>query len=212
MIDRYEGQFKLGFPVILERLINEEIEQTLSFRGTDEIAALRKIKIRLVAIQYSTIKPVLDILGIENADLRDFVLMSLSIYAPQAFNQAMSTNFDMFASATVLGDIPAIGSATPNPTLSARTSDVVSRTWMIANGTLVVPVLLSLAVLYFAFKESSSQATDLKVERTEIVKALAEQNKAISASLAEQAKQASANSKSIQDALIKILTEKQPVK
>jgi hypothetical protein len=212
LIDNYEGQFKLRFPRILEQLVNSEIERALGSRTADheaeKAAVPPKIKIRLVAVQYASIKPILDILGIENADLRDFVLMSLSIYVPQAFNQAMNTNLDMVASATLLGDVPTIRSGTPSPTLSARTNDVVSRTWMIANGTLVVPVLLSLAVFYFAFKESSSQATDLKAERTEIVKALTEQNKAISASIVEQAKEAAANGKAMQDAVIKIMTEK----
>jgi hypothetical protein len=71
-----------------------------------------------------------------------------------------------------------------------------------------VPVLLSLAVLYFAFKESSSQSNDLKTERTEIVKAVVEQNKAISTSIVEQAKQLATNSKAMQDALIAMLKEK----
>jgi hypothetical protein len=193
----------------LERLVNDEINRTLSSRTVDQRVetAVPKIKIRLVAVQYGSIKPVLDMLGIENADLRDFVLMSLSIYAPQAFNQAMDTNLDMRASAVVLGDVPEIRSGTPSPTLS-RTNDVVSRTWMIVNGTLVVPVLLSLAVLYFAFKDSSSQADALKTERTEIVKAVVEQNKAISTSIVEQAKQAATNSKAMQDVLIGIIKEK----
>jgi|tagenome__1003787_1003787.scaffolds.fasta_scaffold20688332_2 hypothetical protein len=222
VIDNHERQFKQKFPRTLERLVNDEIESALGSRtasestettdkvGTTEKAASPKIKMRLVTVQYGCIKPTLDIVGVSNADLRDFILMSLSIYAPQAFNRSMGTNLDMQASTTLLGDMPEIRSPTPSSTLSDRSSEVVSRAWMIANGSLVVPVLLALAVFYFAFKESSLQATDLKTERTEIVKALAEQNKAISVSTVEQAKQASANAKALQDALIKILTEKKP--
>jgi hypothetical protein len=212
LADQYEKDFGASFPKILENLVNEEIAKTFGSRtgkgDRKRKVVLPTIKIRLVTIQYGSIQPILDVIGIENIDLRDFVLLSLSIYAPQALNVAMGSNVGLRASASVLGDVPSIQSQSNNLSLSSRSNDLASRAWMIANGSLVVPVLLSLALMYFALKEVSLQATDLKTERTKIVEAVTDQNKTISNAIVDLSKQAATNSKSMQDALIAILQDK----
>jgi hypothetical protein len=152
--------------------------------------------------------------------------MALNIYTPMAFNEALQTNVNVLAFATVIGGVPASSSApqaaapqaaneVQGATLSARANDAVTRIWTITNLTLVLPVLLALAVLYYAYsgilhelEGVRTQAAEIRAERTDIVKALVDQNKTLSTSNGDQAKQAIANDKAMQDALIAILREK----
>ncbi|SFK31167.1 hypothetical protein [Bradyrhizobium sp. Gha] len=213
LADKYERTFRAAFPKILENLVNEEIAKAFGSRTEDQDQRSRivlpTIRLRLVTIEYSSIKPILDVIGMENSDLRDFVLLSLNIYAPQAFNMAMNSNVGLRASASALGDVPPVPVEPKSPSsLSNRSNDLASRAWMIANASLVVPVLLALLVLYFAFKDVSSEATDLKTERAKIVEAVTDQNKAISNAIVDLSKQAATNSKALQDALIAIFQDK----
>lgn len=218
----YENQFKAAFPGNLQNLVNEGMRDAWEARkpstaptaqqSTETTANAPKIGIRLVAVEYGSIKPILDIIGIENSDIRDFVLMTLSIYAPPAFNLALSSNVHTVARASVLGNVPA-GSA--GTTLVGQASDAASRMWMIANGTLILPVVLALLVVYFwqaallqERNELSKRAETLTAERKNVVDALTSQNQGLSSSNLDLAKKAREDGKGMQDALISILKDK----
>jgi hypothetical protein len=200
----YEEQFKFRFAEALERQVNVFLPSVAA--RTRRSKRIEPIRIKLVAVQYGSIKPILDIIGVENSDIQNFVLTALSVYAPLAFNEALHAQVDIEAG------VPEILGA-PKPVISP-TSDVAARAWTIANLTLVVPVALSLIVIYYAYsgllhelEGLRAQATELRLERSDIIKAIVEQNRVLSMSNADQAKQALTNEKAMQEAIITIIKD-----
>jgi hypothetical protein len=68
-IDSYEEQFRSRFPIYLQQHLNGEMNRVVeSSRGTIPPWAPN---LRLVAIQYGSIRAILDIMGVESSNLRD---------------------------------------------------------------------------------------------------------------------------------------------
>jgi hypothetical protein len=203
-IEEYEEKFRSNFPGKLEENVNLFLPTVAARTWRRRVAPIR---VKLVSIQYGSIKPILDIVGIENSDIQNFVLTALSVYAPTAFNEALGSHVDIEVG------VPEVLDEAQSAT--TRTNDVATRAWAITNFTLVVPVVLSLLVVYYAYsgllhelEGLRSQATEIRLERSDIVKALVEQNRALSASNSDQAKQALANAKVMQEALVAILKDR----
>jgi predicted trehalose synthase len=143
-MEEHEEAIRSRFPQELERYVNFFLPN-VAVRTPDTVIA--PIRIKCVAIQYGSIKPILDVVGVESADIRNFVLMALSVYAPTAFNEALHSQVDVEASEpNVLGEQRPVATSTSesiNPThqsIASRASDVATRAWTITNLTLVVPV------------------------------------------------------------------------
>jgi hypothetical protein len=75
----------------------------------------------------------------------------------------------------------------PHPAVAARTSDALNRAWLIANTSLVVPVLLALVICYYTFsalnhelEATRAQTALVQAERAEITKGLLAQNAKLS--------------------------------
>jgi hypothetical protein len=138
--------------------------------------------------------------------------------APEASSARQVTPGPATSSASQVANVPATSSTSQvandvrgTTTMSARANDAVARIWTITNLTLVVPVLLAFVVLYYAYsgllhelEGLRRQAADIRVERTDILRMLVDQNKALSTLNGDQAKQAFANEKAMRDALIGI--------
>jgi hypothetical protein len=119
------------------------------------------ISFRLFNLHYGSLDFSIEIAGLKhlvalfegNFDLFDIFL---STYVPVAFAEAIGyrdlnpTNIDIFSSPTLrsafsaYSTVPQPVTTTPSPLMDPRMRWI----WMITNGSLVVPILLSLAVLY----------------------------------------------------------------
>lgn len=213
-IEQYERQFRSNYTEALQRLINRGLADAWAAREVQGSASREAqgrsfqpgIKIRLVALQYGSIKPYVDLIGIDNSEIRDFVLMALSIYSPLAFNEALGSNVELSTSVDVVGDVPA--KTSPAKKFTDRTGDSLNRMWLIANGTLVLPVVLALVVVYYIHVGLLQKEAELSATERSLVQALVDQNKAVSAALVDEAKQATANGKAMQDAVIGVLKDK----
>jgi hypothetical protein len=175
-----EEQFRSSFPFILQNLLNEEIQRAQSSRRA------RTIGVRLISIEYGSLKPILEVTGIDSVALRDFVLSLLTAYSPLAFRRSMDArNVGLSASVRFLGDGLRTEEGEANRSTSAFSA--LGQAWMISNTSLIVPVGLALAVCYFGYSAlnheldaSRAQAGLVQTERTEIVKALQAQNAKLS--------------------------------
>jgi len=216
-IQEWERKFRLGFPLALQRLVNQEIADAWALRNETGRLPQPEITVRLIAVQYGSIAPILDIIGVQSTDIRDFVLLALSVYSPAAFNEALGSDFGLRASVEVLGDVPTKSNEKNIAPLLGRSSDAIGRAWIIANSSLVLPVVLALLVVYYLHqgllqekKDFLERDKDLRSERTENMKAIVDQNKLISASIVDHAKQTVVNEKAMQDALIALLRDRTP--
>jgi hypothetical protein len=86
---------------------------------------------------------ILDVVGISNADIRDFVVSSMSIYAPIAFREAMNTKVTPTASVSVLREDlkPDREEDTAAKKLPTRGLEALGQAWVISNTSLIVPIL-----------------------------------------------------------------------
>lgn len=107
----------------------------------------------------------------------DVFMMFLKGYLPEAFTEALrplnlnahGLSFDPQPSTGLLTAFATstapTGTPTEFPTVSKLTSEFSDKSrffWLIANGSLVVPVVLSLAVLYVAIKDRSEERLELR--------------------------------------------------
>jgi hypothetical protein len=186
LADELEQKFVSQFPVLLQKRVNEEVTRT--FTSHPKLPRAPTIAVRLVTFDYASLDTVLDLTGIDNAALRDFVISVLTIYSPPIFREVVDApNVYVRADVNVIsddldipGDTREVSSGLAAPT---RTSDALDRTWLIANTSLVVPVLLALAICYYFFvalnhelEATRAQAALAQSERAEVIKALQAQN------------------------------------
>lgn len=205
--EQYEQSFRMAFPGALEGHINDELQRAWEkFDGK----SAPKLKLRLVTIEYGSLKAILDIAGIDNSDVRDFVLSVLTIYSPIAFRTALSSSVTPRASARIVGEDLRLGESTGGA--PARGMEALSRAWVISNTSLLVPVGLALLICYFAFsalthglESVKAQNVSVQSERTEILKALVAQNAKASELLAAHANNSDPNFRALSDVLITLL-------
>ncbi|MHC1945979.1 hypothetical protein IF803_16475 [Bradyrhizobium sp. UFLA06-06] len=179
-----EQRFRLGFPAALQRHINDEVQRAYS-RG--RVLRTVDIELRLVSLEYGSLKPILDITGIDSAELRDFVLSLLTIYAPLAFREALGGPevIQVVIPAKVVGEDLKVTAT--QPTGRSKGRQALDLAWVIANTSLLVPVGLALVICYYAFSAVNheleslrAQTASLQAERTEILKTLQIQNTKLS--------------------------------
>jgi hypothetical protein len=216
--NQYERQFREEFARKLERHINEEIDRAEA-EGSDLLRPrkgyirISGIKVRLVTVHYGSIKAILDIIGVDNSDLRDFVLMALEIYSPLAFQEAFDTQVDVRAQAEFLGGTPPMP-----PGNTGGMAGLLNPIFVRSVTSILIPVAVALVICFIVFdalmRELDAvhrEAAGVRTERIEIVKALVDQNKSISTSLVEYTKGSTASARAMEDllaSLVKRLVER----
>jgi len=176
---------KQKFPERLEAHIRQEVQS--AYERINKPAPL--IAMRLVGIHYGSIKPILEMTGIDGSALRDFVLSMLTIYSPIAFAEVFNAPpIAMSADVRLIQDELRLETSTTSRAdivshSAAAGREALSRAWIIGNTSLVVPVLLAMAICYFVFtalnhelEATRSQAALAQAERVELIKALQAQN------------------------------------
>ncbi|MCA6104736.1 hypothetical protein [Bradyrhizobium australafricanum] len=183
-IEAFEQRFRVGFPAALQRLINDEVQRAYSRWRVPRSA---DIELRIASLEYGSLKPILDITGIDSVELRDFVLSLLTIYAPLAFREALGEPdvIQVVTPAKVVGEDLKVTDT--QPTGRSKGRQALDLAWGIANTSLLVPVGLALTICYYAFSAVNHeldalriQAASLQSERTEILKTLQAQNTKLS--------------------------------
>lgn len=116
----------------------------------------------------------------------------------------MNTDVTLRASVDAIGGEPPIRAAATS-TIGGRVSDTFGRAWIISNATLLIPVLLSLAVLYYAMADLHQErervvkeGESLRLERGKLVTELFDANKTLSQAISSHAN----NNKALQEFLI----------
>ena len=177
-IDQMEQRFRALFPDILQNGINREVQRAWRNQDGRTGKPAPEIEVRLLSIEYGSLKAILDLTGISNNDLRDFVLSVLTVYSPIAFRVAMDSNVSMHASARVVG-----GDLRFTESVGSRGIDALGRAWVISNTSLLVPVGLALLICYVAFSATMHeleavrlQNASAQAERAEVLKGLVAQN------------------------------------
>jgi len=207
--DEYERRFAMAFPAELQRLVNTQLEYRRERRrlSTDRP---QRIELQLRTVEYNSIHAIMELIGIENAEMHEFVLTLLGVYAPAAFREALDIDVSMDASVSVIEKPAAAGSSIAP--VAGRSKQFLNQAWFIANTSLVLPFALALAVCYFAFmammgeaERLKSQGTALAAQNADLLKAVVDQNVKISALLVEQANKSEATAKALQELLVGIV-------
>jgi hypothetical protein len=208
--NEYEALFRERFPGALERQVNDEIRRVWSDRPEARRTQVPKIRIRLLTVEYGSIKSVFDIIGVDNSDLRDFIVLALQIYSPLAFRTALDTAVTVMPSVEILGDDPPIRATANVP--ARRAIESINQAWIISNTSLLIPVGLAIFICYYVFTSLAhelesvrSEAAAVRAERTDIVKALVDQNTKISASIVEHAKSSASSSHATEELLLNLV-------
>lgn len=222
--ERYENKFRLRFPEILQSEINNELdllsgegvdpsktEKTASKgrKGTDRTVEIQRIKVRLMAVDYGSLKSVLEIVGVDSPAIRDFVIMAVGVFAPIAFRSALQTDLTVSADVSVIHD----GNIkSRNKVEGSKIYSVADKAWLIANTSLLVPVLLALAVLYYAnlatrdeINADRAAATEIMNSSANLVKTLTDQNNRLSTSLIALLKDSAMKSERFDQIVLKIV-------
>src|SRR5262247_3308843 len=85
-----EAQFKAGFASQLAGLINQDPEGLWKKKAKQgDAEKTGSVTVRLVSVQYTELKAILEILG--NEEFRNFAIQVLAIYSPLAFQPALQT-------------------------------------------------------------------------------------------------------------------------
>jgi hypothetical protein len=209
---RYEAVFRAEFPSRLEKHVNEEFRRTWEARGEGLGARAPQVKIRLASLRHGSLRAILDVIGITDSDLRSFVLMTLEMYSPIAFEEVMGFGVPVVARARVIGDEPPISA----PVSSGAASVLLNNSALLRSLTsFLIPIALVFVICFFVFNALTHELSALKVEaaavrteRTEILKAVVDQNKSISASLTENSKAAMASTKALEELLVSLITKR----
>jgi hypothetical protein len=204
-----ERQFRTRFPKALERLINAgpSFSQAAASEGLSESSKQQpekdhpRVTVRLLAVEYGSLKAILEILSDET--VQNAILAMLEMYSPLAFQDALQTNVGVIAQVENLGGGP--------PTVPGNAGGIWERTKGMlrtarAVTSLLIPVAMALAVLAGAVWLVSHQMdalhdedARLRAERTDIVKALVDQNKSVSSSLVEYTKGSAASARALDE-------------
>lgn len=214
--DEYERRFAVAFPAELQRLVNTQLEYRQERRRLSPDQPQR-IELQLRTVEYNSIHAIMELIGIDNAEMHEFVLTLLGIYAPAAFREALDIDVSMGASVSVIEKPTASGSST-SPA-AGRSKQFLNQAWFIANTSLVLPIALALGVCYFAFlamtgetKRLKSQSTALAAQNADLLKAVVDQNVKISALLVEQSNKSETTVKALQELLVGIVKTNGPTR
>lgn len=208
---RFERRFSAAFPSRLEKLINGKF-----FFDEGQKLFKRPISIRLLNVEYGSLKAILDVVGVDSSEARELVLTALSAYAPQAFRDAMGMDVNLPTSVVPLqiGD-SSEQSAKSSDGVAAKGMAGVGRAWIIANTSLILPVLLAFAIFYYLFafyvgqsERLNSELAGLRAERAEYMKMLAAQNSKVIEELVKQSVSSAGTAKSTTEILAGIIKDK----
>ncbi len=214
--DGYERRFAMGFPVELQRLVNTQLEYRRDRRDSFSDQP-RRIELQLRTVEYNSIHAIMELIGVDNAELHEFVLTLLAIYAPVAFREALDIDVSMNASVSVIEKPVTTGSTTA--AAAGRSKQFLNQAWFIANTSLVLPVALALGVCYFAFlamtqetERLKSQSNVLGTQNADLLKAVVDQNVKLSALLVEQSNKSETTAKALQELLVGMVKKNDPTR
>jgi hypothetical protein len=145
----------------------------------------KKLEVRFVTIEYGSAEPILSILGVDSGIIQQTLVAALVRYSPMAFNESTDSSVAMTADVDLIS----------LPAESARERGI--KPLALLSSSLLVPVLLALVVLYFAFsalteaqKQAHQENENAKDRALKLVEAQMEQNTRLSGSLAQTASSA----------------------
>jgi|GEM_PF-3547806 len=150
----------------------------------------------LSRIEYNSLDLVMKVLGLENDALLPLLCGALEVYAPDAFVNAMPGNgvdlrataeFDRSLVTQNETQIPVLDNKSNTPESASSIKELArNKLWGILNGSLILPVILALAVLYQMagsierdHVEVGKERALLAQERNTILQTLAQQNAAL---------------------------------
>jgi hypothetical protein len=192
--------FEAGFPNELQRILNEKV------RGNfPEVKSQTSyIVVNLVSVRYNSLNAGLEILGITNSDVRDYILALLEVYLPRGFDNAMNTKTDVRGDMKMLWDGDNSDEKKTNKDMPSSSASLEmqqsnlalqKRIWAISNATLIIPVILSLGILYLLFNDLAKQreqvlteAKEMKEEQGKVIQTLSDQDIKLFGVLADQQK------------------------
>lgn len=157
---------------------------------------LADIVMTLSRLEYNSLDLVLKVLGLDDGALLPLLCGALEVYGPDAFNNAMPGNaVDLRASvefdrALVVQNAKLVTLSENRPNTPEAASSIKelarNKLWGILNGSLILPVILALAVLYQMVgsidrdhAEIGKQRALLAQERDTVLQNLAQQNAAL---------------------------------
>jgi hypothetical protein len=176
--DSGEKLIHKNFTTMLKELLQQGRERSF----TSKLAGRGKLDINLITIEYGTIELLLNILGVDSGIMQQMLLAALVAYSPIAFNRSTNTH----PSVAMTAEVDLISS----PVESAQGMKPLA----LLGSSLLVPVLLALAVLYFAFsalteahKQAHQESENAKDRALKLVEAQMVENAKLSSSLAQTA-------------------------
>ena len=205
--DQYEIIFMSSFPILFVNRINIELD------NAKNIYKQRPVAMRMISVEYGSIKAIFDVVGVDNREVGEFVIALMSIYAPTCFKEALGTDVQVSSDVSViLQDIRPSGDP-PTTNAVASVSNATGRTlkdaWIIANTSLIVPVGIALVICFYFLNALSRElgfahweADRAQGERLEIMKALTSQNEKLSTLIIEHANSAVVSTKTMEDFLL----------
>jgi hypothetical protein len=183
-----DQNLRLRFPRLLEVQINRDLHSSQSelFRALPFRFGPR-IRIKVVNVSYGSIEFLLNILGITNETIQRQVLDALIAFAPVAFNETFNSDVSLEPQTQVVsGSIEG----------KMRTSGTL---WALMNGSLLIPIGLTLYVLYVTFNALEVEKSELKKERSELFAAIAKQNAELSVAIVNQSKNLGESARAMQN-------------
>jgi hypothetical protein len=149
------------------------------------------MRFRVIRVTYGSLDIILSVLGIDSDSVRDLVLDAIESYAPEALSATVGLG--RAGPAVQASIIEAGGGAMNNDRTAIRT---------LMSGSLLIPVIMALLICYVAFdglvhgmQALKDESGALRAERSDLLKALVDQNVRLSALLMDASKEAAANSK-----------------
>lgn len=166
---------------------NDPDRPILAPRVPSDASLLPLVNFKASVLGYHSLELGVAVAGAENLaklfdDNYDLLAIFLGAYVPQAFEQTLSWydtstshfRFDVSLEPEFVEDpVHRAQRDDGSPKAMSQSlplSDRAHRVWMIANFSLVVPVLLALLVLYVAFNHVSVQQTDLVAATSQLTK------------------------------------------
>ncbi len=201
--DFLEGHVFSSFQARLNRAVKRHFSDThwKEFRESPALIDpdIQRLTLRVVRVEYSSLDVLIEILGLNNGALLPLVAAALEIYAPEELSGALPGSHVAFRSSVRFVDWPkeahpikeALVPAPPNALLEANGPlGSLRRIWQIANLSLLLPVLLSLGVLYLTFaslgeneKEIAREREHLRNQASMLINATIERNKVLESTL-----------------------------
>ena len=159
---------------------------------------LRRLTLRITRIEYSSLELFVDVLGLNDGVLLPIIAAALEIYAPEELSGALPGNsvpFKPTVHPAEWSEMPLPPNPQPQvpdtiaPENSGRLNNI-QKIWQIANLSLLMPVLLSLGLVYFALttlsdheKEISMDREGLRSQTTSLINAMIERNNTLEGAL-----------------------------